>query len=173
MNEWRGVTILLRKGGQGFTTPIHTLAHPTHTHTDNHKRSMKIARFRTFQLDHHVWTDRRMNGPMYRRTDKASYIFACPQLKKVSFKNWHFTNRRPFFPHDRAWIFDEELGKNHGSRTGEKIVEIRQHQEKDPEKEAKTDPWSIDDDDEAKCRRWRWRPSSKLSANSASMSLSL
>ena len=40
------------------------------------------ARFHTFQLDHH---DGPTNGPTdgrtYRRTDKASYRVACPQLK--------------------------------------------------------------------------------------------
>ena len=32
-NKLRGVTISLRTGGQGRITPIHTLAHTTHTHT--------------------------------------------------------------------------------------------------------------------------------------------
>ena len=50
---------------------------PTLTHT----KSIKNARFPTFQLDDPGRTDGRTDGPTDRRTDKASYRVACPQLK--------------------------------------------------------------------------------------------
>ena len=37
-----------------------------------------IASFDTFRLDHHRPTDQRTDG----RTDKASFRFACPRLKR-------------------------------------------------------------------------------------------
>ena len=44
------------------------------------------TRFHTFQLDHH---DGPTNGPTDRRTDKASYRVACPQLKiTYGFFSW-------------------------------------------------------------------------------------
>ena len=80
-NKWRGSTPSLRRGGKGRVTPIYTLAHHTHTQTKNsHNFSIKTARFRTIQFDHHRWTDQQTDG----QTDKASYGVACPQLKRFT-----------------------------------------------------------------------------------------
>ena len=57
-NKWRGVTILLRTGGQGHPTPIHTPS-PTHIHKKHLKRS--FPHFST-----------RGHGPTDQRTDRRT-----------------------------------------------------------------------------------------------------
>ena len=59
----------------GFLTPIHTLAHPTHTHTQTiTTAASKMPVFAFFNL---ITADRRTDG----RLDKASFRVAHPQLK--------------------------------------------------------------------------------------------
>ena len=41
------------------------------------------ARFPTFQFERDGQTSKWTDGPMDRRTDKASYRVACPQLKRI------------------------------------------------------------------------------------------
>ena len=74
-NKWRGVTTSLRTGGQGQPTPIHTQRSTQppfqHRHIHIHKKLLKHS-FSHFSTH--------ADGPMDRRTDKASYRVACPQL---------------------------------------------------------------------------------------------
>ena len=76
--------------GRGIQPP--STPKPT-PNTQTYTKSIKNARFPTFQLDDHGPTDRRTDGPTDRRTDwptdrptdgptdKASYRVTCPQLK--------------------------------------------------------------------------------------------
>ena len=76
------------RAGRGIQPPS-TLS-PT-PHTDNHNGSIKNARFRLVQLDHHGPSDRWTDWQTDRRTVKACYRVACPQLKRASKILYHVT----------------------------------------------------------------------------------
>ena len=50
-------------------------------HPPTHKHTQKVSKTLVFPLFNSMTPDRRMDGPMDRQTDKASYRVACPQLK--------------------------------------------------------------------------------------------
>ena len=66
-NKWRGVTISLRTGGQGYPTPIHTPI-PT-PHTNMHKKYCLTLVFHFSTRSPR--TNRPTNGPIDRPMDKA------------------------------------------------------------------------------------------------------
>ena len=77
-NKWRGITVLLRTGGQGHPTPIHTHTHPQYSniHKKYQKRSFSHVSTRWPRTD--WWTNGRMDG----RTDGQSLLLSCVSATK-------------------------------------------------------------------------------------------
>ena len=71
-NKWRGVTIS-RMGEQGHTAPIHTFNYPklNYKHTNNNYCSIINARFHTYPLNHHEWTEGRTDKPLIKLRSAA------------------------------------------------------------------------------------------------------
>ena len=76
VNKWRGVTILLRTGGQRHPTSIHTPCPPPTTNSLTEKTSKTLV----IQFFDSWVTDQLTDRP----TDKASDRIPCPQLKYVT-----------------------------------------------------------------------------------------
>ena len=88
--KWCRVTISLRMGEQGPSTPYQTPI-PT-PYTQTYTKSIQNACSATFQLDHYgridgsmdQWNNRPTEWWIDKRTDKAFHRVACLQLKKHS-----------------------------------------------------------------------------------------
>ena len=102
-NKWRGVTILLRMGGQGQRRPhSHQTPHPTPFPTQTH--TQKASKTLIFPLfDSCSRTDRHSDTRMDQRTDKVFYRVACPQLKTVAMTCTAKNARFFFFYNLRRW----------------------------------------------------------------------